>query len=158
MKKINLEIKWAVIFMAVLLLWMVLEKLTGLHGTHIDKHLYLTNLFAIPAVWIYVLALKEKRKSLGGKMTFLQGFISGMFITTIVTIFSPVNQWIISEIITPEYFPNVIEYSIKTGYHKSREEAEAFFNLENYIMQSVVGALVMGSISSLIVAFFVKKG
>ncbi len=158
MKKINLEIKWAVIFMAVLLLWMVLEKFTGLHGTHIDKHLYLTNLFAIPAVWIYVLALKEKRKSLGGKMTFLQGFISGMFITTIVTIFSPVNQWIISEIITPEYFPNVIEYSIKTGYHKSREEAEAFFNLENYIMQSVVGALVMGSISSLIVAFFVKKG
>jgi hypothetical protein len=157
MRKYSIEIKWAVIFMAVLLLWMLLEKLSGLHGAHIDKHLYLTNLFAIPAISVYVLALKEKRNFYGGKMTYLQGLVSGLLITAIVTVFSPANQWIISEIITPEYFPNVIEYSLKTGYHKSREEAEAFFNLQNYMIQSLVGALGMGVITSIIVAFFVKK-
>jgi len=33
------------------LVWMLLEKLTGLHGKYIDYHLYLTNVFAIPAIW-----------------------------------------------------------------------------------------------------------
>lgn len=34
--KYKIEIKWAVIFIAMSLLWMVLEKLTGLHSTYID--------------------------------------------------------------------------------------------------------------------------
>ncbi len=62
MKNIKIEIKWAIIFSLVGLLWMVLEKLSGLHGTYIDYHLYLTNLFAIPAIIIMVMALKDKRK------------------------------------------------------------------------------------------------
>ncbi len=39
MKKISTEIKWALIFVAMSLLWMLLEKLSGLHSTHIDKHM-----------------------------------------------------------------------------------------------------------------------
>lgn len=50
MKNIQIEIKWALIFSVTGLVWMVLEKLCGLHGKYIDYHLYLTNLFAIPAV------------------------------------------------------------------------------------------------------------
>ena len=136
---------------------MLLEKLSGLHRTHIDKHLYLTNLFAIPAVWIFVLALKDKNKNFyNGQMNFKQGFISGLIITLIVALFSPLTQWIISYVITPEYFPNVIEHSLKTGYYETREEAEAFFNYKNYALQSTIGALLMGIITSLIIAFFVR--
>jgi hypothetical protein len=47
MKNIKIEIKWAIIFSVMGLLWMVLEKLCGLHGKYIDYHLYLTNLFAV---------------------------------------------------------------------------------------------------------------
>ena len=157
MKKIRLEIKWALIFVAVFLLWMLLEKLVGLHSTHIDKHMYLTNLYAIPAIAIYVLALRDKKKKdYNGQMTFKQGVISGLIVTVIVTFFSPLTQWITSTIITPEYFPNVIAYSVETGYYKSLEEAAAYFNLENYIVQSTIGAFVMGAVTSAIVAFFMR--
>jgi len=157
MKIIRLEIKWALIFVTMSLLWMLLEKLVGLHSTHIDKHMYWTNLFAIPAIIVYVLALKEKKKKdYNGQMTYKQGFISGLIITAIVTLFSPLTQWIVSTVITPEYFPNVIAHSVEIGYHKSLEEAEAYFNLKNYIVQSVIGAITMGVITSAIVAFFVR--
>lgn len=157
MNKIRIEIKWALIFVAVFLLWMFLEKLVGLHSTHIDKHMYLTNLYAIPAIIIYVLAIKDKKKKYcHGQMTFRQGFIAGLIITVIVTLFSPLTQWVTSTIITPEYFPNVIAYSVETGYYKSLEEAEAYFNLNNYMVQSTIGAFAMGVVTSAIVAFFVR--
>ena len=157
MEKIKIELKWALIFIGMSLLWMVLEKMLGLHSTHIDMHMYLTNLFAIPAILVYVLALKDKKKNYyTGDMSFKQGFISGLIITIIVTVFAPLTQWITSTIITPEYFPNVIAYSVETGYHKSLEEAEAYFNLKNYILQSTIGALIMGVVTSAIVAFFVR--
>jgi hypothetical protein len=157
MRNYAIEWKWAFIFIIMSLAWMVVEKLTGLHSTHIDKHYYLTNLFAIPAIWIYVLALKDKKNNFyKGTMSFKQGFITGLFITIIVACLSPITQWIITYVISPEYFPNVIEYSVKTGYHATRAEAEAFFNYKNYAVQSIFGALIMGIITSLIVAFFSK--
>ena len=59
-------------------------------------------------------------------------------------------------IITPEYFPNVIAYSMETGYFESLEEAEAYFNLQNYMVQSTIGAFVMGLVTSAVVALFVR--
>ena len=136
---------------------MLLEKLTGLHNTHIDKHLYLTNLYMIPAILVYVLALKEKKKvGYNGVMSYKQAFISGVIITIFVTVFSPLTQWIISEIITPEYFPNVIAHSVETGYYETLEEAQANFNLKNYIIQSTIWALIMGTLTTAIVAYFVR--
>lgn len=68
--KFKTEIKWVIIFAVVALLWMVFEKLVGLHDEHIDKHLYPTNLFIIPAIIVYVLALKDKKNNdLGGQMS-----------------------------------------------------------------------------------------
>ena len=75
MKKYTTEIKWGLIFTIVALLWMVFERLMGWHGGNIARHATLTNLFAIPAIIIYVLALLDKRNNdLGGIMTWGQGF------------------------------------------------------------------------------------
>ncbi|MDP5229067.1 MAG: DUF4199 domain-containing protein [Cellulophaga sp.] len=157
MEKIRLEIKWAMLFIVMTLLWMVLEKLVGLHSTHIDLHMYLTNLFAIPAILVYLFALKEKKKKdFNGQMTFKQGLFSGLIMTLLITIFTPLTQWVISTIITPEYFPNVIAHSVEIGYHSSLEEAQAYFNLKNYMIQSTIGTLIMGVVTTLIVAFFLK--
>jgi hypothetical protein len=157
MKSIGLEIKWAFIFIGMSLLWMLLEKLLGLHSTHIDKHMYLTNLFAIPAILLYVLALKDKKKNYyQGQMTYKQGFISGLIISIIVMVFAPLTQWITSTVITPEYFPNVIAHSLETGYFTSREEAEAYFNLKNYMVQSTIWSLIMGVVTTAVVALFVR--
>src|SRR5690554_4467278 len=126
MGNVKIEFKWALIFSVMALLWMVLEKLSGLHGKYIDYHLYLTNLFAIPAIWVMVLALKDKKKNhYNGNMSYKQGLISGIFISIFIALMSPLSQWVISYIITPEYFPNVIKRSVEIGYFKTTAEAEA---------------------------------
>ncbi len=158
MKKVTTEIKWAIIFMVMLLLWMLLERIAGLHGTHIDKHQYLTMLFIIPAILVYVLAIRDKKKrDYQGIISFMQAFVSGIIITVIVALFSPLTQWIISYVITPSYFDNVIAYSVKSGYHASMEEARDYFNYRNYAIQSIIWALVTGIVTSAIVAFFLKS-
>jgi len=157
MKKFTIEIKWGIIFALVSLLWMVLEKTLGWHDELIEKHAIYTNFFAIPAILVYVFALVDKRKNYySGKMSWLQGFLAGIGITVVVAILSPLTQYITSTIITPEYFPNVIEATVELG-KMTREEAEKYFSLQNYIVQSVIGAIIMGVVTSAIVALFVKK-
>ncbi|MGB2996914.1 MAG: DUF4199 domain-containing protein, partial [Ferruginibacter sp.] len=137
MKNIKIEFKWAIIFTIMTLLWMVLEKLCGLHGKYIDYHLYLTNLFAIPAIWVMVLALKNKKNNYySGNMNYKQGLVSGIIISAFIALLSPLTQWITSYVITPEYFPNVIRRSVELGYYKTTAEAEAVFNYKSYAINS----------------------
>jgi hypothetical protein len=157
MKKISTEIKWALIFVAMSLSWMVFEKLAGFHDVNIDKHPVVTNFIAIPAIAVYVLALfSKRRRDYNGFMSYKQGFISGLIITAIVTILSPIAQVITSLLITPDYFNNAIEYTVSQGL-KSREEAEKYFSLGNYIIQGLIGAPIMGTITTAIVAIFMIK-
>jgi hypothetical protein len=157
MTKYKIEIKWAVIFIAAILVWMIFEKLVGLHTTHIDKHALYTNFFAIPAIVIYVFALLDKRNNyFNGFISWKDGFITGLIITLIITVLTPLTQIIISNIITPEYFPNIIEYSVKEGM-MTLEEAEKYFSLSSYIMQGAIGSFIMGIITSAIVALFIRK-
>ena len=157
MKNIKIEIKWAIIFSVIVLLWMVLEKLCGLHGKYIDYHLYLTNLFAIPAIIVIVMALKDKKRSFyNGQINFKQGLISGIILSAIISLISPLTQWITSFVITPEYFPNVIKRSVELGYYKTTADAEAYFNYQNYAIQGTIGALVMGIVTTAIAMIFIR--
>lgn len=157
MKKFKTEIKWALVFVGMMLTWMVLERLTGLHSTNIDKHALFTNLIAIPAVAIYVLALLDKRKTdYGGTMSYKQGFMAGLVITAIVTLFSPLIQILISVAISPDYFANMIAYAVQEE-KMTQQEAEDFFNLQNYLIQVLIGTPFMGLITTAVVAFFTKK-
>ncbi len=157
MKNIKIEFKWAIIFSGVVLLWMLLEKLSGLHGKYIDYHLYLTNLFAIPAIIMMVMALKDKKKNYyNGKMSYKQGLITGSILSLIIALISPLTQWITSFVITPEYFPNVIKRSVELGYFQSVAEAEANFNYQNYAKQGAIGALVMGIVTTAIAMIFIR--
>ena len=157
MKNLRIEIKWAIIFSAMGLFWMLLEKLSGLHGKYIDYHLYLTNLFAIPAIIVMVMALKDKKKNFyDGRMTYKQGLISGIILSVIIAMLSPLTQWVTSYVITPEYFPNVIKRSVEIGYYKTTAEAEANFNYQNYAVQGAMGALVMGIVTTAIPMIFIR--
>ncbi len=157
MKSIKIEIKWANYFALMSLLWMFLEKISGLHGKYIDYHLYLTNLFAIPAIWFMVLALKDKKKNFyDGQMNYKQGLISGIIVSAFIALLSPLTQWITSYVISPEYFPNVIKRSIEIGYYKTTAEAEANFNYKNYAIQSTIFAFVFGVATTAIAMIFIK--
>lgn len=157
MKNIKIEIKWAIIFSIVGLIWMVLEKITGLHGKYIDYHLYLTNLFAIPAIIVMVMALKDKKKNFyNGQMYYKKGLISGIILSIFIALISPLTQWITSYVITPEYFPNVIKRSVEIGYYKTTEEAQANFNYKNYAVQGAIGALIMGIVTTAFAMIFLR--
>ncbi|WP_268035113.1 DUF4199 domain-containing protein [Algoriphagus sp. PAP.12] len=157
MKNLRIEIKWAIIFTLSMLGWMFFEKTMGWHDEKIADHATYTNFFAIPAILIYVFALLDKKKNFySGVMSYKQGVISGLIITAFVTVLSPLAQYITSTVITPDYFPNVIEYAVSSG-KMTQADAEAYFNINSYMIQSVIGALVMGLVTSLIVAIFVKS-
>ena len=157
MKNFKTEIKWGVIFTVLALLWMVLEKALGWHDVHIDKHAIYTNFFAIIAIGVFVYALLEKRnKDLGGKMTWVQGLVSGVIISVVVAILSPLSQYITHELITPDYFQNAINYSVENNF-MTEENAKTYFSFKSYLIQSAFGALGMGVVTSAIVALFVRK-
>ncbi len=157
MKKFAIEIKWGIIFTLIALLWMVLEKSAGLHDLFIAKHAIYTNFFAIPAIAVYVFALLDKRKNFyNNKMSWIDGFLCGLVISVIVTFLSPLSQYITINFITPEYFPNAIKYAVESG-KMTLEDAEKYFSLSSYIMQSALGGLLMGAITSAVVALFVRK-
>ncbi len=157
MKSIKIEIKWGVLFILVGLIWMVFEKTMGWHDVHIDKHATYTNFIAPIAIAIYVLALLDKKKNFyGGNMSFKQGFVAGLIITLVVVLLSPLSQYITSTYITPDYFQNVIAYSVSSGQMK-QQAAEEYFNLKSYLIQSVIGAAVMGLMTAAVVAFFVRS-
>ncbi|MGE8377522.1 MAG: DUF4199 domain-containing protein [Sphingobacterium sp.] len=157
MKNIKIEIKWAIFFTLMTLVWMLLEKICGLHGKYIDYHRYLTNLFAIPAILFMVLALKDKKTNFyHGNISYIQGLISGLVLSVIIALLSPLTQWIISYVITPEYFPNVIKRSVEIGYYKTTAEAEANFNYKNYAINSTIFAFIFGAVTTAIAMIFIR--
>lgn len=148
------EIKWGLIFSLMMLLWLALERLTGLHDKHIGLQAYLTNLIAIPAIWIYVLMLREKRRQLGGKLSFKQAFLAGLLMTVVAAVLVPPSQWLTFNFITPHYLENALNYSVAHG--QPLAEAQAFFNRSNYLRVGIIGALGMGLITTLILAFIMR--
>ena len=129
MKTLKIEIKWAFIFMFMTFAWMFLEKLVGLHSIHIDKHPVYTMFYMIPAIMVYVLALKDKKKNFyHGNMNYLQSFISGLILTGIITLLTPLSQFVVSTWITPSYFQHAIAYAI-LHTQMSTAVAEDYFSL-----------------------------
>jgi Na+-driven multidrug efflux pump len=155
--KFSFEIKWAFIFTAVLLLWVTLERLVGLHDQYIHLHYIFTNFFMLAAVAVFSFAFRAKKKELGGAMTYKQALISGVIISFFVMLITPFSQYIVSTIITPHYFENAINYSVGNNL-QTPEEAAAYFSLKNYMLQATAFAPIAGIVTSAVVAlFFVTK-
>jgi hypothetical protein len=58
--------------------------------------------------------------------------------------------------ISPDYFTNAINFAVDNG-KMELQQAQEFFNLRSYIFQSALGGVVMGLITSAIVAIFIRK-
>lgn len=157
MEKRSIEIKWSIVFTLAMLLWMYGEKLAGLHDEWIENHAFYSGFFSLVAIGVYLLALYDKRKQYyNGIMNWKEGFISGLFLTLFIVILSPLTQYVISKFISPEYFPNIIRYSVETG-EMTRDQAEDYFSLKNYIITSAVFAVISGVLTSAIAALLMRK-
>ena len=145
------ELKWGVIFSVMGLAWLTLEYLVGLHSRFIAWHPILTNLVAIPSVIIMVLAILEKRRVLGGVISFQQAFLCGFGVSLVVAVLSPLTQFIFHRLINPGFFETAIRYGVEQG------KTTLHFNLPSYMLQSVLAAIIIGSITSLVIAAMIKK-
>ncbi|MBN2280739.1 MAG: DUF4199 domain-containing protein [Candidatus Marinimicrobia bacterium] len=157
MKKYAIDIKWGFIFIAVTLLWMVLERLLGFHDQNIELHTIVTNLFFFPAVAVYVFGIRDKKKNFyQDEMTYFRGFKTGLIMTLVVTVFSPLTQILTVEVITPHYFSNMINFVVESG-KMTQIQAEQYFNLKNYTLQTLVFSPLMGLVTAAVVAVFFKE-
>ncbi len=157
MKTRNIEIKWALISAAMFLLWMTMEKLAGLHDKYLQSQPMVTTLILVPSIIIYVLALRDKKKNFyAGHMTYKQGLVSGLVLTLLIVVLSPVNALIAYYVISPDYFANAIGHTVKAGMF-TQEQAVQQFNIASYIVSGVAGGLVTGAVFSAVVAVFVRS-
>jgi len=137
--------------------WLFLEKVVGLHDEYIEYHPIYTNLYAIPVIWFYVLALKEKKKRhYKSKFTYKNGVLSGVILTIFIRLLSPLGTYISVEYMSPEFFDNAIKASVEMEYY-TEQEAMEYFNTFNYMLQSLMFAPIFGIITTLIVSIFVRS-
>jgi hypothetical protein len=157
MKKLSLELRYALILLVAMWVWMIGERLGGLHDKNIELHPYITMFALIPVVIIYFLFLRSKKAEYGGSMSYKQGFLAGLILTLFSTILAPLGQYVTSTIITPHYFDNVTAYVTEHGLMKE-DQARDYFSLGNYIFQSTTGSLIFGLVFSALIPLFMRKG
>lgn len=149
------EIKYGLIFTAMGFIWLLLEFLLGFQSTYKDYHSFVSNLIFFPSVFIMVKGMLAKRKELGGQLGFGAAFQTGFFITLVVALLSPLTNWIFFTLINPVYFREFAALAVEHG--KTAEQAAAENNLKSFLIMSFISSIIMGTISSLIIALFVRE-
>ena len=68
-----------------------------------------------------------------------------------MAVLSPLTQFIFHRLINPGFFETAIRYGVEQG------KTTLHFNLPSYMLQSVLAAIIIGSITSLVIAAMIKK-
>lgn len=159
MKNFSIEIKWALRFTLLTLAWAIGEKAIGLHDEYIEHYATYTNLFVIPAVLFFYLAIKEKKRFVYNNIIdFRQGFMAGLIMTVIIALLNPFVQLVIYKSITPHFFDNIIAYKLKNkNFPMTLANAKLIFNLKTYMIESTFTALSKGFITGALVSLFLRN-
>lgn len=137
MKNYIIEIRWAFIFTLASILWAGIEKLVGLHDSKIGTMPAFFLLFAIPAVAIYFLSLLEKKeKVFNGNMSWKEGTVCGIVLSLFIAVLSPVAQWAIYTLISPEYFAKAIKFYTEKHVLTEARAVEQF-NIAAYMKREL---------------------
>ncbi|MEC5142027.1 DUF4199 domain-containing protein [Chitinophaga sp. 212800010-3] len=157
MKNYNIEFKWALVFAGTILLWNTIEEIAGFHNKYIASQPIFGAIILIPAVIIYVFALKEKRtKWYGGIMNYKQGVLSGVILSLMIGALSILTSNINLRFIAPQYLSNAADYAVSKGT-MTAEAAKQQFNLSGYIVTGAIGAVITGAIITAVVMLFLRR-
>lgn len=155
MSAFRTEIKYALLISLLTLLWLAMEYMLGLQDTYIQFHWYCSLLaIAIPILCIQR-AIEEKRQTQDGHITFKQALLTGFMTTFFAAVLSAPIQVIFHQLINPYFFETMMTYTLSRAQHlhlninEARQEAELYFNLTSYIIQSGFGTLFLGTIIAL---------
>lgn len=153
MKNRILEWKYAAIVAAAGFLWVCLEFAVGLHTKYISLHPQLTMLALVPIIALISMGISAKKQALGADATAGKIFISGVLIGVFGIPFSLLGLYIFHTFVNPHFFADFTAYAVEHQL-STQAEAEAYFNLKNYMLQSAIGTALMtwivASISTLV--------
>jgi hypothetical protein len=156
LRKFEIELKWAVAYNVLFILWTAMEKALGWHDSLVGHQLIYTNLFLLAVIPVYVLAIRDKRKNYyHGQISWAQGFISGTVMSVFAAIINPVALSLAFQVISPDYFHNISAYYI-AHHHFSPEKAAQYFSLKSYIIQNTSSGISSGVLFSALIALAVK--
>jgi hypothetical protein len=156
---LRLEIRYAVLISLLLLLWLSLEFMAGLHDMYIQYHPIVAIFALVVPVVCSRMAIKEKREQLDGTISFKQAFITGLLIAVFASILAIPSQMFFHTVINPNFFQNMIAYSeqraagLRMNIAEAKAGAEVYFNLSSYMLQCFLGTLFFGTIISVILAW-----
>lgn len=155
--KYKTESKWSAILFFTTILWMVFEKMMGWHAEKIAEHANFSIIYDGVFISVFVFAFWDKRRLTSfNSFPWGKGFKFGMLITSFITLLSPLVQTITHELISPDFFSNIIELAVKHNL-LTYTEAKNKFNLGNYILENIIGTFALGAICSLVLAFVFKR-
>jgi hypothetical protein len=156
-RKFEIELKWAVAYNVLFILWTALEKALGWHDVRVGMQPIYTNLFFLAVVPLYAVALLDKRKNCYHmQMTWAQGFISGTIMSVIAALINPVALSVSYQAVSPDFLANISHYYI-VNHHFTAEKAAHYFSLRSYIIQNTSAGISFGVLISAVVALFVKS-
>lgn len=151
------ELKGALWFSGIRLGWTAAERLLGLHDTHIQHQHTVDMFFIFPALTIYMMAMQHKKRTvMQGQMNYLDGLISGLIMTAMITVMSPLVIYLGMSVISPSYFSHAIAYVTSKGM-MSTSVATDYFSLPHFMKQAAVGHMSLGSITAAVTAYFVRS-
>jgi len=157
MKAYITEIKWAGFILLFNLLWIGIERLFGFHDSMIRYQSLFSLLSFVPIIFMFYLALKEKKSVFfGDQMQWQDGFTSGIVMAIAIAIFAPIVLMIAYNFIAPDFFAKQTSYVIDTDM-MTKEQAETMFNLRTYIMQSTFGGMMRDIVICGVLSYFVVK-
>lgn len=160
MKDIKIEIRWALLFTLISMIWMFVEvNFLNWHDKYISSQfgnhfLILIILFAV----VYYFALREKRNQYyKRKITWKQAFLSGCVISVIVALLSPLAEYFNYHYLSPQYFDHMIAYQTEKASHPmTLEAAKDFFNMKSFLIQGIFTSFSFGFLVSLLLALVVR--
>lgn len=146
---------WTLILFISTLSWMVFEKLMGWHDDRIADHATYSLFYDALFILIFYLAFRVNMQQ-SDLLLWKDGFFFGMKITTLMVLLSPLTQTIIHRVISPEFFPNIIDFAVENNI-LSRTEASERFNLTTYMVQNAIGTSILGLLTTSMMALIMRK-
>lgn len=160
MKNLKTEIRWGILFSLVSMAWMFIEvQFLDWHDRYISSQfgnhfIILLILFAI----IYYFALREKREHYyKGKITWKQALASGVIISVVITLLSPLTEYFNYHYVSPNYFDSIIDYQVHKEHPMTQESAESLFNMKSFLIQAIFTNLSFGFMASILLGLVVRK-
>jgi len=164
----NSEIRSGIAISVAGFLWLLLELFLGLHTSRIIYWPFFTWMsIIIPITGLYWAAKAKRDRFYHGKISFIQSAKTGIIVTAVSSIISPLLSWFYVSVVNPFYFSTMIthekqkieELNLSSLEEKSFKINEAYleYNVSTYLIKSFLTMLIIGLVLSLIIAALIKK-